>query len=498
MQENDDDGLIDTDDEKTSSSNSKKRKYARVSRFQGGNKSRKLNDNKSNVSPYKYVSIRRYNVFNVFLDSISNKINESIISQLRCNTRYSSNKFRYLPSPIITMTYKYVSKYISFDNCIILNNPEVDSKNEICYNRDPYFIGKNIDAINHDFKQTANGITVQNIQKKCIALVVEKESMLRICEQLSNSIVEIPIPEYEQHQNESSCEIPTNLRKNYALLMLTTNHKRKITKECRWTKLFCETLKKNLRKNVSNNGNGPAKHFESVGDYYGFGLTAKYNAKNNMSVYQFAGNENNNNDTKHILSVVSKDVDFTINRLSNQIPYCVYCGFCIWLSLLKILRQYKSSCGEILNEIDTAIGGSKDKLAISNWICHNAETRMFHQEFDISYTIISVPFYDYKDNNNGDTKGNNEYNKDRHVNFCFRWTSKNTPNNHDHRYVSIKMDDGVSIFYSAFTLYHKQVRFEKDDQFYNISSYQNKTFLAKMITSIIRYLKENETDLNQK
>ena len=42
-------------------------------------------------------------------------------------------------------------------------------------------------------------------------------------------------------------------------------------------------------------------------------------------------------------------------------------------------------------------GIDRFKLSTSNWICENAQTHLFHQELDSSYTIISVPWFDYED-----------------------------------------------------------------------------------------------------
>ena len=130
-----------------------------------------------------------------------------------------------------------------------------------------------------------------------------------------------------------------------------------------------------------------------------------------------------------------------------------------------------------LNNLLRLNGIDDNGIMTSNWVCGNAEMTNFHQETDGSYTLLSVPFWDMNDlRSKNITLGN--------ANFVFKWTSSNVEQS-EQRYLPIKMSSGVSIFFSGFGCYHRQHRTDTE-MFWNIGSYQNRSFFQNLKKSIIR------------
>ena len=170
----------------------------------------------------------------------------------------------------------------------------------------------------------------------------------------------------------------------------------------------------------------------------------------------------------------------------------MYCGFCIMSSIAKIILENKEKCPEIYKELTESNGISESYISTSNWLCHNAETLEFHQEYDSSYTFISVPIFNY-DKLNKEKKNqqlSKPYLRNRDTIFEFKWTKKLSTIEADDTVLQIKMEDGVGLFYSGFGCYHRQ-NLNRCTDFWNYSSYQNKSFLQKFRSSLIRSFKNN-------
>ena len=82
------------------------------------------------------------------------------------------------------------------------------------------------------------------------------------------------------------------------------------------------------------------------------------------------------------------------------------------------------------------------------------------------------------------------YLRNRDTIFEFKWTKKLSTIEADDTVLQIKMEDGVGLFYSGFGCYHRQ-NLNRCTDFWNYSSYQNKSFLQKFRSSLIRSFKNN-------
>ena len=141
-----------------------------------------------------------------------------------------------------------------------------------------------------------------------------------------------------------------------------------------------------------------------------------------------------------------------------------------------------SQCSKLIDIIEEA-NRNINNVSVSNWICENAHTKLFHQEFDSSYTLIATPFWDIDCFNESKTlKGE--------ANFVFKWTSCSLPSN-EQKYLPLTMKDGINILFSGFGCYHRQHRTNKG-LFWNIACYQNSQFYDKLRASIIRLISEDD------
>ena len=73
--------------------------------------------------------------------------------------------------------------------------------------------------------------------------------------------------------------------------------------------------------------------------------------------------------------------------------------------------------------------------------------------------------------------------------FEFKWTKRLSTTEAD-TILQIQMEDGVGLFYSGFGCYHRQ-NLNGCTDFWNFSSYKNKSFFQKFRSSLIRSFKNN-------
>jgi len=240
---------------------------------------------------------------------------------------------------------------------------------------------------------------------------------------------------------------------------------------------------------VSLNGSSKKnKHHGSKGLYYGFGLISKYNIRRNLSVYEFAGGRDHKlMKKKELLYILRSDIEYTIGRQHRSLPNGIHCGFLIMSAMTDLIFRCKSECEELVSLFDSE-GVTSNKMCSSNWVCEDAETTQFHQELDSSYTCISVPFWDNKSlKREGIVKGN--------ANFIFRWNNENYDDDNVF-YLPIQMHDGMSILFSGFGCYHRQHKTDKH-KFWNLSTYQNRSFYQKLRGSIIRCVHPTFQEINK-
>ena len=343
------------------------------------------------------------------LNYLSSKIKDDITFHLKNISTNQHKLLEFVPTPIVTLSFKMISKYINFDNTIILQNPRFDcpKSNDLIYDKQPIHIGSNISS--HNLGKPNIVVKLSKLKNKRLTLLIEKQQFFNIIKKKgSKNVIEIKIPDTTVLSNKDINLIPKNLQKDYVLLLLASNnnHGLKTNSDRKWDNQFTLKIQKRLKKNMSTSKKNPSKHFKSCGDYYGFGLIGKYELKNHMSVFQFAGNENPDDEVQNLLKIFAKDIDYGFNRMLDVLPNSIYCGFCIMSSIAKIILENKEKCPEIYKELTESNGISESYISTSNWLCHNAETLEFHQEYDSSYTFISVPIFNYdklkkgKKNNN--------------------------------------------------------------------------------------------------
>ena len=455
----------------------------------------KNNKSKSQLSRYIIAKKKLHIMSQYILNYLSSKIKDDITFHLKNISTNQHKLLEFVPTPIVTLSFKMISKYINFDNTIILQHPRFDcpKSNDLIYDKQPIHIGSNISS--HNLGKPNIVVKLSELKNKRLTLLIEKQQFFNIIKKKgSKNVIEIKIPDTTVLSNKDINLIPKNLQKDYVLLLLASNnnHGLKTNSDRKWDNQFTLKIQKRLKKNMSTSKKNPSKHFKSCGDYYGFGLIGKYELKNHMSVFQFAGNESPDDEVQNLLKIFAKDIDYGFNRMLDVLPNSIYCGFCIMSSIAKIILENKEKCPEIYKELTESNGISESYISTSNWLCHNAETLEFHQEYDSSYTFISVPIFNY-DKLNKEKKNqqlSKPYLRNRDTIFEFKWTKKLSTIEADDTVLQIKMEDGVGLFYSGFGCYHRQ-NLNRCTDFWNYSSYQNKSFLQKFRSSLIRSFKNN-------
>ena len=455
----------------------------------------KNNKSKSQLSHYIIAKKKLHIMSQYILNYLSSKIKDDITFHLKNISTNQHKLLEFVPTPIVTLSFKMISKYINFDNTIILQHPRFDcpKSNDLIYDKQPIHIGSNISS--HNLGKPNIVVKLSELKNKRLTLLIEKQQFFNIIKKKgSKNVIEIKIPDTTVLSNKDINLIPKNLQKDYVLLLLASNnnHGLKTNSDRKWDNQFTLKIQKLLKKNMSSSKKNPSKHFKSCGDYYGFGLIGKYELKNHMSVFQFAGNDSPDDEVQNLLKIFATDIDYGLNRMLDVLPNSIYCGFCIMPSIAKIILENKEKCPEIYKELTESNGISESYISTSNWLCHNAETLEFHQEYDSSYTFISVPIFNY-DKLNKEKKNqqlSKPYLRNRDTIFEFKWTKKLSTIEADDTVLQIKMEDGVGLFYSGFGCYHRQ-NLNRCTDFWNYSSYQNKSFLQKFRSSLIRSFKNN-------
>ena len=436
--------------------------------------------NKNSLSRYRLHNESKQNIFNRIIISLVSNIENCILNDSK---QISNPSFfnTYDPIPLLIISSKVVDKYITFDNVIILSNPQIETKTRknsfnVHYDSTPNHIGINLRSYSQT--QYNDGVDIVVIPRKKVAILVKRnEFCTNVLSKSSKFFIELKLPDSGIRECDNSEFI-----NDYVLISFASFEKDKsIKKESCWNMDFVTRLKKEMTVNMRGvsvaNKTKSLKHHGCRGKYYGFGLIAKYNIRFNLSIYEFAGNhEENKIELKNIVNTLRNDIEFIMKRNLRALPFGIYLGYSIMFAYVNIIKKHQSLCLELNNLL--RLNGIEDNgIMTSNWVCENAETMNFHQETDGSYTLLSVPFWDMNDlRSKNITLGN--------ANFVFKWTSSNVEQS-EQRYLPIKMSSGVSIYFSGFGCYHRQHRTDTE-MFWNIGSYQNRSFFQNLKKSIIR------------
>ena len=302
---------------------------------------------------------------------------------------------------------------------------------------------------------------------------------MEVLHSMNIKFIEIKVP-------DDNCQKPKHQNKKinieYMMIIFACNEEdNEVGESSKWTPRFTRRIKRIMKVSLSGTSK-KNKHHGSRGLYYGFGLISKYNIRRKLSVYEFSGGSNEKKEKrKQLLEVLRSDIEYTVGRQHRALPDGIYLGFLVMSSMVDIILNLKNKCKEIITLLSSE-GVSSNMMCSSNWVCKDAETTEFHQELDSSYTCISVPFWNHKAlQKERVTKGN--------ANFIFRWNDENFDGNSS-LYLPIWMNDGLSLLFSGFGCYHRQHKTD-NHKFWNLSTYQNRSFFQKLRSSIIRCVHDN-------
>ena len=262
--------------------------------------------------------------------------------------------------------------------------------------------------------------------------------------------------------------------------------------ESKWNVPFSKTIPKILTPNLSGTHDNH-RHHGSIGKYYGFGIVSTYGINNKLSISTFAGNNSTDPKVGQLISTLRADIQYIINRQHAALPLILHSAFALTSAYIGFVSKYPNECSNIVDLLEDNKCNT-EFLSMSNYICEDAETLEFHQEFDSSYTLLSVPQWDMNTFLPYGQGMSDEGNKDKiqmgTANFLFRWTS-NVLAEDEHSYFPITMSPGCNILFTGFGCYHRQHKTNKG-KFFNYSSYQNRQYYHKTRKSVIRCLTPDE------
>ena len=129
--------------------NRKRRSETEVSKLESKKKrcrkSRKINSKKTKASiAYRtFQKKRKKQILHSKRVEIMNNIERDINHVLG---NVFSNYEKYYPIPIVVVHKKLIQAHFGFENCLILNNPRLDTglKTDICYDYEPLYVGTNL------------------------------------------------------------------------------------------------------------------------------------------------------------------------------------------------------------------------------------------------------------------------------------------------------------------------------------------------------------------
>ena len=201
------------------------------------------------------------------IDSISKEIESSL-----------SNLTKIPKFPIIVVPKTLIQRTIDFDNCIILNNARTDnssSDNDIIYDSKPIHIGRNIPL--HD---TLIKMSSVKRRKVCIlSRLVDWDKMdpfhnLAWRHHISDTVYSYVLPQaYDSFDS------------HYVLIASICNERNKKKKVVHVDDDFMLDVMDNMKLNMKGDGN---RHFNSHGNYHGFGVVAKYELNEDLSMGSFS------------------------------------------------------------------------------------------------------------------------------------------------------------------------------------------------------------------
>lgn len=190
-------------------------------------------------------------------------------------------------TPFISVSREYLSVNNLMDNCIILHGLQ---QNDECVSyHGPYDIGRNIQHL--DFMRP---IDIESIKGNVLIMLA-------------------PIHEWKLDKWKSCSVIHISLTctpnsDDYVILMIASHNPSKVNEDSLWNKHFVMGIKNHFNTTMTGDGK---KHHKSVGDYFGFGITAKYSTTNGQS-YGVMANKKSSDMSLHTkyLDILKNDISF--------------------------------------------------------------------------------------------------------------------------------------------------------------------------------------------
>ena len=362
---------------------------------------------------------------------------------------------------------------------MMITNPSFKGKH-LCFDNLPFHIGTNFNLVPQSYKfenetetkynEFSNQHNKTDILLKRLIICDKNQftKALRMASKL-NHISFITISD-DRKSKISEKDI-------YIILLLVVS--KKINKSVRYdskhnlNQNMVSYLKKMKEPNVHSIKG--TKHNLSYGKYYGYGLTNKY--KPLPSGLTFGCFKRKNDKDIETNAYIEQKIRFLFNNssmnINSSLPGTLNAGNNSINSLIAIGRNTSTNT-KFKDATKPTKFGVKNNLYHSIWLCENARTELFHQELDASYTMISVPPYDLELRDKSITK----------YKFQFRW---NVPEDNQFKGVNFILDEGTSLYYNGFGLFHRQIPNQKNydlSSFWNLSMYHNKRLWYTIFKSI--------------
>lgn len=255
---------------------------------------------------------------------------------------------------------------------------------------------------------------------------------------------------------------PESLKEDeYIVMMIGSSNKYDHqVQDSLWSSDFVNTLKS--MKSVNMVGNG-SKHHQSYGRYYGLGVINKFSKDKIGEFSNRKLNISNIQQVENLKSVLKQDFEVLHYRINRVVPRGPKSSFSLMTTMVDIVNDTSNdnlsgSVQRLCND-NVNIGNG----CLTGYVCENAETKEYHQESDNSYTCIGIPYFtkELKD-------------KLGLYQFQFKWNM----NNEEPSDINIGLHPGTLLFYSGFSVYHRQTHYSGPKCFWNISSYHNSSLYS--------------------
>lgn len=242
----------------------------------------------------------------------------------------------------------------------------------------------------------------------------------------------------------------------YVVLMISSNKQKHVSQDSLWTNDFVNGVTQMFRDTMLGKTD---KHHSSVGTYYGFGMTAKYESNNGFSFGKISTKQNIDISLhKEYCQIIENDINFSATELNNTIPNIVQSG--------QIVTQCLANLCKTLTNTHTNLP-SFAKGMVSAYICHNAQSYDRHIETDCTYTMIISPMC-----------GPGLNDTEIYV-FEFEWNGESDM-------IQLLMNQGTIVYYNGHGIGHRQINKVSGSvgNFWNISSYANQKLFNHIICSM--------------